>query len=191
MSHPELPEVTEYHKFVGLFVTEYAQLEHIIRTVIRVMSGLNEKKHEAIIGFPRSGEARALAKKLADLQDLPSGARTSINGAFDHLSTITLLRDRVVHFGGYETDLGILLANKDGSFSREHDITEQKNLWNAAVDLRRIKMILLHHLLVSMPTGEIREVALQQGPWRYIPPPQRNTHRPRGARVDQSPQPSS
>ena len=182
MTNPNVPgQFTEYHKFAGKFVTEYAELEFILRFLIRRMAGLNEAQYDILIGFPRSGEARALAKKLADIQPLDTPSRKVVNDAFEQLANITQLRDWVVHFGGiHRTPEQILMRGKVPSPWPDR-LANLNDMWEAVADLNQITTTLNYYLAPDMPPDAVtEEFRHRQGPWRYKPLPQLKNPPPRG-----------
>jgi hypothetical protein len=186
MAQSEVDRFAEYHKFVGLFVNEFAQLEYVLRMIIRLHSGLTQDLYDALVGFPRSGEARGLAKKLADLYDLPPEKRSAVNRAFDHLTEIVQLRDRLVHYGGHPindaNEVALFAKSPIGSLGPA-TFTTQDNLWAAVNDLHHIKLVIVDHLIPGVPSI-ISDDALH-APWQYKPLPQLNTRQQRDDRGGQ------
>ena len=188
--NPHFMALADYHTFVGAFVAEYGQLEHILRHAIRNMSGLDSARYDLLVGFPRTSEIRSLARKLLDLYELPDAERMIIQDAFLHLADITQLRDRLVHYGAHPVaDGGVVVFNKDGSYAQERDAISKDNLWAAARDLTAIRLIMAR--LIGLPPGSI-VIGETRPTWRYKPPPPANTHQKRDDRkVPKRQRPSS
>lgn len=174
MSNPQA-EITEYHKFVGLFVTQFAFLEFGLRYIISKLAGVSQERFEALVGFPRSGEARAMVKKLADIEPLSDERRSVVNEAFAHLAHIVTLRDRVIHYGGHTTAEGeVMLFTKEAIGAPKYETHELANLWNATQDLQTITSILALTLIPGLRKASgFPHQKLEA--WQYKPPPQPHT----------------
>lgn len=167
----------DYHSFVGIFISHYAQLETLLRKIVRQRCGMDDERFEAVVGFPRSGQLRALAQKLVGMDNMPSEDRAMVDDAFQHLAIVTLLRDRVVHYGGSPIlDDNVVLFSKGLDEWDNSDVVPQSDLWDAARDLNRVYIILATKVFSAgkpNPNGETALRLLQS--WQYKrPQPPRN-----------------
>ena len=173
----------EFHVFVGAFVTEYAQLELIMRMLIGNLSGLDQARYDAIVGFPRNSDLRKLFRKLVGLAlDGDDGKR--VIDALNWLDKLTKLRDRIVHYGGVpagmgpngEDDMiaaGVLISNKLLCTDPVRNYCDYGNLWHAVSDLWLIKHVFIAYLPGPKAFNDFGlQIVGDYGPWRYKPLPE-------------------
>lgn len=187
MSDAFLERFDEYHKFVGMFITSYADLEYDLRNFLERLSGLGSDSFEVLMGFPRTSEALAKLRKMISLsRDLNDEDRAAINDAFSQLDIVTKLRDRIVHYGGGPAGDNFIVrarpTDKSPETKASHDFFELQELRNAIWDLSVIKNVLSFRLRNrGWPTEKGLAVSgVKQVPWQYIPPGKRqNPTQPR------------
>lgn len=176
---PKIPSMDDFYKheaFVGRFVGQFSNLEFNIRRLIVVQSGVSPEIIKILIGFPRTGEAITKLKQLCSLRLSDSKAQSEVEAAFQQLAAITLIRDRLVHYGGHPIGTGeILVRTKPGLKSKTtgegYDLFSHRTLFDASIDLQQIEYTLLVHLDMTMPDDMRNDMRLNVGkPWRYKSP---------------------
>src|SRR3546814_17563315 len=96
-NNPKPDPLTEYHRFVGSFITEYARLEFVLRYVLERMSGMDDATYRVLVGFPRSSDVIKKVKTLAETRKLSDESKAAIDDTFSQLRDITEIRDRILH----------------------------------------------------------------------------------------------
>lgn len=171
--------VSQYHQFLGLFISQFADSEFNIRRLLRIQSGLDDAMFDVLIGLPRSSDATNKLRQLAlKRPDSDNEAKEAVSDALAQLGNVTQLRDWVVHYGGHPTDTGdILIRLKPNQISRttgkHYHLFKPQELWNAIADIQRINFVLIFRLdptLSSEELGIIHNFA-DRKPWKYKPPP--------------------
>lgn len=172
----------EYHKFVGWFISQYANLEDCLRRLLLQHTGMSVEMFAITIGFPRTSDAiNKLRKVIALNQSLDPDSQAALADAFGQLDLISKLRDRIVHYGGHPINTGeFLVRSKPSDKSREtgepYDLFDKQELWSAASDLFTIQNVFNYRLGESeLPNQEVNGV--RREPWRYTPPGQRQNPR--------------
>src|SRR3546814_16549785 len=93
-NNPKPDPLTEYHRFVGSFITEYARLEFVLRYVLERMSGMDDATYRVLVGFPRSSDVIKKVKTLVATRQLSDGTKDAIEDTFSKLRAITKIRYR-------------------------------------------------------------------------------------------------
>ena len=155
----------EYHLFAGKFITAYANLEWGLRWLAKILSGLDDDQYQALVGYPRSGDLRALVKKLADLKDLDAKKRRDVESAFNQLTIISKVRDWIVHYGALSSNEGKTFAVRKNESASSHTEFDLEKLKPALDDLYQISKVLTYNLADIPLTGSF------DGTWRYKPLP--------------------
>lgn len=163
--------MADYYKIVGAYVSEYAELERIMRDAIRAMSGIDEATYAILVGDPRSSELASKCRKLANLR-LAGTIASHVEDCFTHLDHLTALRNRLVHYAGVAMgeEVAIFLKPEKPS-ERPYGKTTLNNLAAAQFDLTNLSEALRINL------GPVEPPGLRPHAWIYIPPPQPQTGR--------------
>lgn len=172
MSENPIDPEREYFLFAGYFVNAYARVEHTLRMALCDLAGIDQEKFGILVGNPRSGDLINKVRKLCDIKITEDNAKEAVIDAFDQLSEITKLRDRVVHYGGFpiSRDRTIMLAKGAAPTDLTHSETNLDNLWAAARDLDLIQSVFVYRIHPAGRTVPEEPInAVRREPWQYTP----------------------
>ena len=173
-----LEQLNEYHRFMGWFLTEFANLEHLLRQLLLDHSGLSPAAFEVLQGFPRTSEVLDRLKKLIKLRGLTSNDLAAVDDAATQLKGITKLRDWIVHYGGHPVDGGQFLirlkpTERSDATGKAFHLFTRDELWSAVQDFHLVRNILRYRLDRHLHPEHRKSLEIngvRNGPWRYTPP---------------------
>ena len=171
-NNPTIERLNNYSKFVGVFITKFANLEFHLRRVLRAQLGMTEDVFRIVIGFPRTDDALGKLRKL--LPALEDEARREVGEGLDRLTNLSRLRNWIVHYGGSPLDddnylVRLKPTERSKATGKNYHLFQLQELYNALRDLHTVNILLLIHLDPEFDDaqGEFRNGLF---PWQYIPP---------------------
>ena len=172
-------ELDQCHAFVGLFINRFSLLEMMLRRILQQLLKIDDDVWRIV--FPQPPQLSKVTEAVLSLLKRDSINETTRGGvrvALEQLKDIAVLRNNVVHNGGYPSEsTGKIIVRRDwfslsDETGGEYDFYTKEDFQSALKDLELITNILMFELeefTKSFFDGQIPDGAVKQGPWLYKP----------------------
>ena len=184
-----LPEPQKQIFALGIFVLNFAVVEHLFLQNLCVMAQISDKFSRVAFSGVRAEAAIGYIRRFFEVTDAPQTEKDAYEYVFKQFKDINETRNLLLHHGikWVGPDDALSFGHRFVATDRARSLTQEKTrtiqisselLNQLSEDLRRIGALLTHFHLAHEGTGgwllsDVAQYELRR-PWLYKPPPQQN-----------------
>jgi len=162
-----------YYEAIGRFVVAYAQLEGVLHTLARRLSGLKDDKARIVFSGMRLGDLNTRIRGLLRVTKRSPKVKADIEACLSQCDVIGIERDKMVHrYVQYATGT-ISISNEmtaKSPLAAERDLFTINDLMRLQIDCWTIVLRIMHIMGPAfIRAADKKELRMLHEPWQYKP----------------------